>query len=688
MQNGDYDGIIIAYSCFESIHLSNEYVMNKISSEIKRIQEDLDALKTHTAVDDVPITRLQEYIKTTLGSLITSTATDAVTFDSLEINTIFLDEAHNYKNVPIKTHLKNIRGINPAGSKKCLDMLEKVRCVQAQNGGRGAVFATGTPLCNSISDAYVMQLYLQPERLEKANLLSFDNWVKTFARPEQSFEIDVNISSYRIIRRFTKFFNLPELSLLFSEISGFYFIEKKDLPYFDDYNDVVLKGNENLKNYMAELTRRTEKIRSKDVHPEKDNMLKVTSDGRAAALDLTLVERRQPYDDSSKIMRCVGEVYNIYHSYEGCSQLIFCDLSTPKGTFNVYNELKRRFVDLGIPEKEIAFAHSYHSESSRLKLYENVNNGIVRILIGSTFKLGIGANVQTKLKAVHHLDVPWRPADVVQREGRILRRDNENEQIFIFRYIIEGSFDAYSWQILETKQRFISQFLSGSVSGRTISDLEDSVLTYAEVKALALNEPKMRELSEKENELRNLKILHMKELESRDALKKECTELQEEIEGLEEKYRLSELNGQYVRSIDLAGEKPSLMNFFVALDITRLTKVNEKIGTVGEFQIITPLKQSLQKPFIYLSRLGVSYILELGNSAGGNVRRIVNFFEKFDKTTQNFARLSCEKKEHVKKIQAELSSPLSFPKKIERLSAEVERLFKTIRGELQKGDSP
>ncbi len=285
--------------------------------------------------------------------------------------------------------------------------------------------------------------------------------------------------------------------------------------------------------YMNKLCTRTDRIRSKHVSPREDNMLKVSTDGRKAALDLSLVGESQKYDKTSKIIRCINEIMKIYNENASCSQLVFCDYSTPKGEqFSVYAKLKEFLLAEGVPEKEIAFIHSHHTEQRKLELFRKVNSGEIRILIGSTFKLGIGANVQTKLKAIHHLDVPWRPADMIQREGRILRCGNENENVRVFRYIVEGSFDSYSWQVLETKQRFISQFLSGTSYQRSISDLESDVLTYGEVKAIALSAPKMKLIAEKENELRELSILKQKREAEVEDMRRELSAIPAELEKI------------------------------------------------------------------------------------------------------------------------------------------------------------
>ena len=687
-QSGDYDGIIVAYSCFEMINFSKEYIAASLDEKVSVLRGAIRGLTADGRYrwGEVPLEREIKYINSLMGELMdgVNSALGEITFEKLGINTLFVDEAHNYKNIPIRTNLKNLRGINVTGSKKCLDMLEKVKCVQKQNGGRGVVFATGTPLCNSISDVYAMQICLQPEALQKRRLDRFDNWVKTFARPEQVCEIDVNASGYRFVRRFSKFFNLPELSKLFAQVSVFFAADGSELPEFLQYDDIVMERSAELAEYIDDLCLRTEKIRAKKVSATQDNMLKITTDGRKAALDLTLVGKPQKYDSTSKIFNCAANVLRIYRENPGCTQLVFCDYSTPNGgDFSIYGELKKELVAAGIPEMEIAFIHSYTSEISRLKLYEDFNIGKVRIIIGSTFKLGLGANVQKKLKAVHHIDVPWRPADMVQREGRILRRGNENSEVFIYRYIIKGSFDAYSWQILETKQRFISQFLSGSSYSRTASDLENNVLTYSEVKALAVSDPRMKLLAEKENEVRNLRVLYMQELETRKDAARTVSTLEERVPVLESEYNATLKNAAYVLSLKkerLAREiKPACENINWN-DL--LTPHSGALGEICGFVIGLPVRQSEKQPYLLIYRSGVSYIMEAGTTVQGNVRRFSNFFSAFSKQVDIKVQALDECKAHLAALKRQLSVPLVYDKKFAAAKAEYDGMIEDIRGNI------
>ncbi len=656
IKEGDYDGIIIAYSCFEMIPLSEALVLDNMSRQLKQIEDAIREIRLSTPYInwnretlEKEKQRIKKMTMDFIGSMTPSRKSD-ITFGDLEISTLFLDEAHNYKNLPIKTRLKNLSGINTKGSNKCLDMLQKIRNVQNSDYGRGAVFATGTPLCNSISDAYAMQVYLQYEELEKSHLDQFDNWVKTFAKPEQLIEIDVDTSKYRMVRKFSRFHNLPELSRMFSKVAVFYAMDDDSLPRFDGYTDIVIEKYKELTDYMMTLCERTENIRNgvynkakrrkEKVNPCVDNMLKVSTDGRKAALDLQLVGEDQPYDKRSKVFNCVETVADLYSRYDGCTQLIFCDYSTPKKEdFNVYAELKSRLVDKGIPPKEIAFIHHYNTDSRKVELFGMFNRGEVRILIGSTFKLGIGSNVQVRLKAIHHLDVPWRPADMVQREGRIIRRGNENESILIYRYITEGSFDSYSWQILETKQRFISQFLSGSSYQRSIADLEDNVLTYAEVKALALSEPLMKQLAEAENEVKSLRIVVEKEKESLTKLETEKEEFVRAWDHLQNKripaaWRTVQKLGSYSKK-----EKVEAMKQLVgSLTQGFISGLEERKSLqLLCFTLSVPEKQPESKPYVLLTDEDESYMVEMGESARGNARRVLNFIVSFSKMPDRLA---------------------------------------------------
>ena len=627
------------------------------------------------------IQREAEYVKKTMDLLITSSGISqtSISFNDLDINTLFVDEAHNFKNIPLRTSMKFTRGINAKGSEKCLAMLHKAHCVQESNGGRGVVFATGTPLCNSIADTYAMQCFLQYNELKAKGLERFDNWAKSFARIESVCEVDVDASGFRIVERFKEFFNLPELAKMFGQISIFHNVTPEGLPDFFGYNDVVIEKGPELDVYMQKLYKRTENIRNKRVGKSEDNMLKVSTDGRKAALSLALVDEEQPYDKHCKIYHCIENVMDIYKNYDSCSQLIFCDYSTPQNSrYSVYKDLKSRLVECGVPSVEIAFIHSCKNEEQKVRLYDAVNSGKVRILIGSTFKLGIGANVQTKLKAIHHIDVPWRPADMVQREGRILRRGNENEEVHIYRYIVEGSFDSYSWQILQTKQHFISQFLSGNSTTRSIEDFTNDELNYAQVKALALSEPLMKEYVEKENALRNARLVLRQEIMQKETAKRDIRQVEEEQGQLALIREKTEQNLEYVES-----------NFTDLKACFKLTAeiITSKLGAfspdrgiteIGEFSVSFPHTQSEKKRFIVFERLGTGYYVEFGDSVSGNKTRLSNFFGKFINQIAYLEKHYDELEKKKENLKNQILYCSGIEEIIKKLEVEKQALFDRI----------
>ena len=680
MKYGDYDGIIIAYSCFEMIPISVNYITSVMRDKITQIDGVIERMKyesgSTTALENEK-KRILKLSKELIDSM--DYETFDVTFDELEINTLFLDEAHNYKNVPIKTKMRNIRGINTTGSRKCSDMLQKVRYIQDSIEGRGVVFATGTPLCNSLADAYTMQIYLQNDELTEMHLDVFDNWVKTFARPERLAEVDVDTQHYRYVTRFAKFFNLPELSRMFSDVAVFHAMGKEDgIPDSEEYKDQVIQKNDDLTDYMLTLADRTEGIRSGLVDRKADNMLKVSTDGRKAALDLRLVDREQPYA-TSKVSNCIANVRAMYDQYDGCSQLVFCDYSTPKkDEFNVYSAIKEGLVEWGIPEREIAFVHSYHTEERKLALYQKVNEGKVRVLIGSTFKLGIGANVQTKLKAIHHLDVPWRPADMVQREGRILRKGNQYSEVFIYRYICEGSFDAYSWQILETKQKFISQFLMGSAYQRTASDLEENILSFAEVKALALSDPRMKVLAEKENELTNLRIVNNKAIESKRQIRDDIESTEHTIDLLEKQIEGTEANCSSLKSKEEKDYKVLRQILAGHLDPEKILHSGKELGSAWGFVFATPKDQSHIKPYFTVSKNGVSYSIESGESASGNAQRVTNMLNGLNDYLVELKTKLNDKKLHLDQLKQEDTEENPYLQQVQTLESEINELREQI----------
>lgn len=693
MRDNDFDGIIIAYSCFEQIPLSKGYYQNLLIDEQKHIAEIAGKKNKATS----RLKKKQAAVSKALSEL--SVAMDdlynGVYFDDLGITRLFVDEAHNFKNVPFETKTNNVLGINSSGSKRCQDMMDKVHMIQKKNDGKGVVLATGTPITNSITDAYIMQRYLQSGELGMLDLQSFDSWIGMFAERVTEFEVDVDTSTYRLATRFAKFHNLPELTSLLSSVADFHQVdESAGIPAFDGYNDALVSKTPAFAAYLADISTRADNVRKGRISRKDDNMLKITTDGRKAALDLRLVDPNASFTYQSKVARCSENVADIYFktSADKSTQIIFCDTSTPKAGFNIYTELKDRLVLHGVPESKIAFVHDAETETKRSQLFAKVRSGDIRILIGSTYKLGLGVNVQERLIALHHIDVPWRPADMTQREGRILRRGNTNSKVYIYRYITEGSFDAYSWQLLETKQRFISELLSGSLTERSGTDIADTVLDYAEVKALAVGDPLVKQRVEAANELTRYMALQSKLVESRIRLEKELLKIPGQIHNQIDLIEYCKQDLAFYtewRKINPPvedsklkkeeAEKRKTLREFIGTAIRKHvleTKEKTLISYRG-FDIVLPANMTLEKPYVWLKKSG-KYYVELGDTDIGNLIRIDNYLDSLgdhlSKLTLNLEKL----REKEKDIRVELSKDESYINQIETYKNKVKKLDKKL----------
>ena len=693
IRDEDFDGIIIAYSCFEQIPLSKEYYQNQLIDEQELIAEIAGKKNKATS----RLKKKQEAVSKALSELAASMNDlyNGVYFDDLGITRLFVDEAHNFKNVPIETKADKVLGISASGSKKCRDMMDKVRMVQKKNDGAGVVFATGTPITNSITDAFIMQMYLQSGELAMLDLQSLDSWIGMFAERSTEFEIDVDTSSYRLATRFSKFHNLPELTSLLSSIADFHQVDTSaGIPQIDGYTDALVSKTNAFADYLKDISQRAEDVRKGYVSRKDDNMLKITMDGRKAALDLRLVDPGAVFTYQSKVARCVENVADIYFrtTAQKSAQIIFCDTSTPKTGFNIYDEVKTMLQSKGVPSDKIAFIHDAETEAQRNTMFAQVRNGDIRVLLGSTFKLGLGVNIQDKLIALHHIDVPWRPADMTQREGRILRQGNTNSKVQIFRYITEGSFDAYSWQLLETKQRFITGLLSGSLTERSGTDIEDTVLDYAEVKALAVGNPLVKERVETANELSRYLTLQRKLVESRIRMEKELLEMpgkksnqENNITGCEADIayytgwkRANPAPSDNKAKKDAADKRKQLRDFIHSSLIGYVFEPKEKIlMTYRGFEVILPANMTREKPYVWLKRNG-RYYVELGDTNTGNLIRIDNFLDDLqthlDKLKKDFAKL--QEREH--QLKDELKKNESFSDEIEECRKKLEKLDKKL----------
>ena len=693
IRDEDFDGIIIAYSCFEQIPLSKDYYIEELTAK----KELVSNLATQKGKATSRLQRKKEALEKALYemTLAMDDMYDTVYFDELGITRLFVDEAHNFKNVPFETKVNKVLGISGRGSKRCQDMMDKVHMVQKKNDGKGVVFATGTPITNSITDAYIMQQYLQSGELAMLDLQSFDAWIGMFAERCTEFEIDVDTNSYRLATRFAKFHNLPELTSLLSSIADFHRVdESAGIPMHDGYNDALVSKTSAFAAYLNDISQRADDVRQGRVSRKDDNMLKITTDGRKAALDLRLVDQTATFTYQSKVARCTENVADIYfkNTQNKSTQLIFCDTSTPKNGFNIYDELKTGLVNFGIPEKQIAYIHEAETEAKRAQLFMKVRNGDIRILIGSTFKLGLGVNIQDRLIALHHIDVPWRPADMIQREGRILRQGNTNTNVYIYRYITEGSFDAYSWQLLETKQRFISDLLSGSLTARSSTDIEDTVLDYAEVKALAVGNPLVKKRVEAANELTRYLTLQRKLVDSRIRMEKELMELPGKLEHQKELIAKCEEDLSYYQiwkaanppaeenrlKKEEAEKRKTLREYITSAVKSYALETREKtLMTYRGFEIVLPANMTHEKPYIWLTRQG-KYYVELGDTEIGNLVRIDNYLDTLDDHLEKLKTCLSKLTEKEIELKAELSKDENYSEQIEKYKAEVEKIDKNL----------
>ena len=512
---GDYDAVIIGHSQFEKIPLSAERQARIIEDQIEEIEKAIAEAKEqsgeHFTVKQMEKTRKTLEVK--LKKLqSTDRKDDVVTFEQLGVDRLFVDESQNYKNLYLYTKMRNVAGLSTSEAQKSSDMFGKCRYLDEVTGGRGMIFATGTPISNSMTEMYTLMRYLQYSTLQQKQLTHFDAWASTFGETTTAIELAPEGTGYRARTRFAKFFNLPELMNMFKEAADIKTSDQLHLPVPEaKFETVVVKPSEIQQDMVKSLSERAAEVHSGAVDPSVDNMLKITSDGRKIGLDQRLMNPLTPDDPDSKMNACVDNVLRIWNETkeDNLTQLIFCDMSTPKGdgSFNVYDDIRTKLLAAGVPESEVEFIHNADTEGKKADLFSKVRSGKVRVLLGSTAKMGAGTNVQTLLVAVHHLDVGWRPSDMTQRNGRIIRQGNKNKQVYVYNYVTEGTFDAYLWQTLENKQKFISQIMTSKSPMRSCDDVDEQALSYAEVKALCAGDPRIREKMDLDVQVAKLKVL-------------------------------------------------------------------------------------------------------------------------------------------------------------------------------------
>ena len=692
---GDYDAIIIGHSQFERIPLSVERQAAAIEKQIRDITmaiEDAEGQEgTRYTVKQMEKTR--KSLQTRLDKLNDQTRKDdVVTFEQLGVDRLFVDESHNYKNVFLYTKMGNIAGIAQTDAQKSSDMFMKCQYLDELTGGKGVTFATGTPVSNSMVELYTIMRYLQYDTIQKMGLGHFDSWAAAFGETVTAIELSPEGTGYRAKTRFARFFNLPELISLFKESADIQTADMLNLPVPEaEYINEVLKPSEIQQDMVSAFADRAEAVRSGLVEPTVDNMLKITNDGRKCALDQRLLNDMLPDEADSKVNRCAKNAYDIWEetAEKKSTQLIFCDLSTPKndGTFNVYDDIREKLVEKGIPREEIAFIHEAGTEAKKAELFAKVRAGQVRILLGSTPKLGAGTNIQDRLIALHHLDCPWKPSDLEQQEGRILRQGNQNEKVKIFRYVTENTFDAYMWQILENKQKFISQIMTSKSPVRACEDVDDAALSYAEIKALATGNPYIREKMDLDIQVSKLKLMKANHTSQKYHLETDIAKnypvqiaaQKEQIAGLradrEAVKPILEEKEKDNFSMMIGGKtytdrKEAGTAILAACAGLKAVKSNGQIGEFHGFSLNASYDSFYQTYKLTIKRQ-CSYQIEIGKDVLGNLQRISNALTGIEKRLTEAEQKMENLLSQLATAQEEVEKP--FPKEAE-LTEKMERL--------------
>lgn len=698
---GDYDAVIIGHTQFEKIPLSIERQTAIIEKQIDEIKLAIEQTKSENGerytIKQMEKTRKSLQVR--LDKLNDQSRKDnVVTFEQLGVDRLFVDESHNYKNLFLYTKMRNVAGIAQTEAQKSSDMFAKCQYLDEITGGKGVTFATGTPISNSMTELYTNMRYLQYNTLQKLGLGHFDAWAASFGETQTAIELAPEGTGYRAKTRFAKFFNLPELISLFKESADIQTPDMLNLPVPEaEYENVVLKPSDFQKDMVAALAERAEAVRDKRVESNVDNMLKITNDGRKLALDQRLINDMLPDNDNSKAAACVERAYKIWKDTmeQRSTQLIFCDLSTPKGdgTFNVYEDVKEKLMDKGVPGNEIAFIHDANTELRKAELFAKVRSGQVRFLLGSTAKMGAGTNVQDRLIALHHLDVPWRPSDIEQQEGRILRQGNQNAKVKIFRYVTEGTFDSYSWQLIENKQKFIGQIMTSKSPVRSCEDVDEAALSYAEVKALATGNPYIKEKMDLDIQVSRLKLMKANHTSQKYRLEDNITQhypqqiahLKESIEGFSkdiQRYKRNKPLEKEDFSITVCGkeysDKKEAGTALIAIckeskDIDASVDVGEYLGFSLKVKF-----DAFYRKFVLNVKGDMSHPIEIGVDPFGNLTRINNALEAMPAELEE-AQTKLSNVEHqLETAKIEVNKPFlqeaELSEKLERL-AELDALL-------------
>ena len=691
---GDYDAVIIGHTQFEKIPLSRERQIAMLEDQIADITFSIEEA-AHQAGQNYTIKQLEKTKKSLQARMKKlndqTRKDDVVTFEQLGVDRLFVDESHSFKNLFLYTKMRNVAGISQTDAQKSSDMFMKCRYMDELTGGRGITFATGTPVSNSMTELYTIMRYLQYDTLMRMGMGHFDSWAATFGETVTAIELSPEGTGYRAKTRFARFFNLPELISIFKEAADIQTSDMLNLPVPEaEFINEVLKPSEEQQEMVSAFSERAEDVRAGLVNPTVDNMLKITNDGRKCALDQRLLNELLPDAEKSKVNTCVENAFQVWDEGKAdrTTQLIFCDLSTPKGdgTFNVYDDVRNKLVARGIPKEEIAFIHEYNTEAKKADLFAKVRAGQVRILMGSTPKLGAGTNVQDRLIALHHLDCPWKPSDLEQQEGRILRQGNQNEKVKIFRYVTENTFDAYMWQILENKQKFISQIMTSKSPVRACEDVDDTALSYAEIKALATGNPYIKEKMDLDVQVSKLKLLKANHTSQIYRLESDIAKnFPVQISALKERIAGMQVDSQVVKSVDLQDNDKFVMTVGNVLYEDKKEAGEALIaacaglkavstgGKVGEYHgfTLSASYNMFSNAFELTIKGKCSYKLEIGKDPVGNMQRIHNTLSSIDrKLTESEQKLETVQQQ-LATAQEEVKKP--FPKEAE-LNEKMERL--------------
>ena len=710
---GDYDAVIIGHSQFEKIPLSAERQARIIEDQIEEIENAIAEAKEqsgeHFTVKQMEKTRKTLEVK--LKKLqSTDRKDDVVTFEQLGVDRLFVDESQNYKNLYLYTKMRNVAGLSTSEAQKSSDMFGKCRYLDEVTGGRGVIFATGTPISNSMTEMYTLMRYLQYSTLQQKQLTHFDAWASTFGETTTAIELAPEGTGYRARTRFAKFFNLPELMNMFKEAADIKTSDQLHLPVPEaKFETVVVKPSEIQQDMVKSLSERAAEVHSGAVDPSVDNMLKITSDGRKIGLDQRLMNPLTPDDPDSKLNACVDNVLRIWNETkeDNLTQLIFCDMSTPKGdgSFNVYDDIRTKLLAAGVPESEVEFIHNADTEGKKADLFSKVRSGKVRVLLGSTAKMGAGTNVQTLLVAVHHLDVGWRPSDMTQRDGRIIRQGNKNKQVYVYNYVTEGTFDAYLWQTLENKQKFISQIMTSKSPMRSCDDVDEQALSYAEVKALCAGDPRIREKMDLDVQVAKLKVLRSDYQNQKYRLEDKLLKtFPEEIQ--KQKTRIAALQ----QDSQIAAAHPQDKENFCGMTIKGMVYDDKKaagerlllarqempnadmmlLGTYRGFELNIRF-DSFKNEHQAVLRAELSYPVSLGDDARGNITRLDNAIDNFADRIADAENALQNLEQQKQAAEVEVAKPFAQEEELAEKSArlaELNALLNIDRDRSSSQDAP